>query len=43
MTALPPELVPSRFSCPLCKRPHISLATKKKHMRTHHPKQKKQR
>lgn len=38
-----PTFQPSRFGCPLCQAPHLSLAEKKRHMRSYHPKQKKRR
>ena len=38
-TQLPLQV--SRFGCPLCGQPNLSLAAKKAHMRKHHPKTKK--
>lgn len=36
-----PTFQPSRFGCPLCGKPSLSLADKKRHMRKYHPKVKK--
>lgn len=35
------QLQVSRYGCPLCGAPAVSLAAKKKHMRSYHPKTKK--